>query len=83
MRKIVLTLISEIMLGDDVTSNCSTGTNRNRTPAAQPVIGVFNNVKIVMRKYKTESGIFEENNSFEYAHEEGDLFVQTHTPESQ
>jgi hypothetical protein len=71
------------MFGDDVKCNCSTCTNRNRTPAAQPVIGVFNNVKIVTRKYKAESGIFEENNSFEYANEEGDLFVQTHTPESE
>jgi hypothetical protein len=68
------------MLGDDVKSNCSTCTNRIPTPTAQPVIGVFNNVKIVMRKYKTNYGILKKNNSFEYAHEEGDLFVQTHTP---
>jgi len=71
------------MFGDDVKNNCSTSTIRNRTPAAQPAIGVFTNIKIVMRKYKTESGIFEENNSFEYAHEQNDLFVQMHTPESE
>jgi cytochrome c peroxidase len=51
-----LTLFSEIMFDDDVKSNCSTCTNRNRTPAAQPVIGVFNNNKIITWKYKTQSG---------------------------
>lgn len=81
--KTVLTSIPEIMFGDDVKNNCSTSTNCNRSPAAQPVIGVFTNIKIVMRKYKTESGIVEENNSFEYAHEKNDLFVQMHTPESE
>jgi len=51
--KTVLTLIFEIMFGDGVKNNCSTCTKRNRTPPVQPVIGVFNNIKIVMRKYKT------------------------------
>jgi hypothetical protein len=32
-----------------------------------------------MRKYKTDSCTFYENSSFEYAHEEGELFVQLHT----
>lgn len=82
-HKTVLTLISEIMFGDDVNRRLFYLHRSQSNLAAQPVIGVFSNIKIVMRKYRTESGIFYENNSFAYAHEEGALFVQMHTPESE